>query len=112
MSPSTSKRKPARHILGEQFAEPDLVDLIFDRFVAQFPQISQHSLAELKAEMRAQVSGDEHYIRKREPTERQRLVRLVLEQFNGRNASELARQLGIGRSSVYRILKQPGRAVR
>jgi transcriptional regulator of acetoin/glycerol metabolism len=109
-SPPQPKRKPARHLLSEKFAEPDLVDLIFDRFVAQFPEISQHSLSELKADMRAEVAGDNHYIPKRAPTERQRLVLQVLEQFNGRNASEVARRLGIGRSTVYRILKQPGRA--
>ncbi|WP_373995244.1 helix-turn-helix domain-containing protein [Massilia sp. WG5] len=29
--------------------------------------------------------------------------------FNGRNASEVARKLGIGRATVYRIIKQEER---
>lgn len=32
----------------------------------------------------------------------------VRERFNGRNASTLARELGVGRATVYRWLKQPG----
>lgn len=110
MPKPTAKPKPARHLLSEKFADPDVVDLIFERFVAHFPEISAASLAELKADMRSQIAGDAHYIAKRPPAERQRLVLQVLEQFNGRNASEVARRLGIGRTTVYRILKQPGKA--
>lgn len=32
----------------------------------------------------------------------------VRRMFNGRNATEIARVLGIGRATVYRILKRPG----
>jgi len=35
-------------------------------------------------------------------------ARKVLALFNGRNAREVARKLGISRTSVYRYLKQPG----
>jgi hypothetical protein len=39
-----------------------------------------------------------------------RLAQQVLTLFNGRNATEVARELeGIGRATVYRKLKQPGR---
>lgn len=33
----------------------------------------------------------------------------VRRRFNGRNARELARELEIGRATVYRIVKTPGR---
>ena len=40
--------------------------------------------------------------------ERERITAEVLRVFNGRNAAEVARRLGIGRATVYRIIKQEG----
>jgi DNA-directed RNA polymerase specialized sigma subunit len=39
------------------------------------------------------------------------MARKALALFNGRNAREVARRLGISRPHVYRLLKQPGGSV-
>ena len=96
-------------------AEPDLVDRIFD-YILSDPHLaaaltalgseSGRKLESIKASVRSEFRGEECYIAGRPATERQRTVARVLALFNGRNASEVARRLGIGRSTVYRILKQ------
>lgn len=86
--------------------EPDLVDRIFDYLLAEFPQIAGERIDSAKAAVRAEFGGEDVYIPARGATERQRLVAEVLSLFNGRNASEIARRLGISRASVYRFLKQ------
>lgn len=91
-------------------ANPDLVDRIFEYIVQEVPGIAAPRLAQLKIDIRAEFAGEDHYIPKRPVTERQALVAQVLALFNGRNASELARTLQISRATVYRVLKQPGRA--
>ncbi len=88
-------------------AEPDLVDRIFDYILAEFPQISA-SVQKHKAAVRAEFKGEECYIAGKPATARQQQVSQVLALFNGRNASEVARRLQIGRSTVYRVLKQSG----
>lgn len=88
-------------------AEPDLVDRIFDYILAEFPQISA-SVQKHKAAVRAEFKGEECYIAGKPATARQQQVSQVLALFNGRNATEVARRLQIGRSTVYRVLKQSG----
>ena len=88
-------------------AEPDLVDRIFDYILSEFPQISA-SVQKHKAAVRAEFKGEECYIAGKPATARQQQVSQVLALFNGRNASEVARRLQIGRSTVYRVLKQSG----
>jgi hypothetical protein len=88
--------------------DPDLVDRIFDYLLAEFPQIAGDRFARAKQAVRDEFRGEEVYIAARPLTERQRLVNEVLRLFNGRNAREVARRLGIGKTTVYRIIKQPG----
>lgn len=88
--------------------EPDLVDRIFEYIIEQLPELASRA-PELQAAVRAEFSGEEVKIGRRSPDERQRLVEEVLRAFNGRNATEIARRLGIGRATVYRWLKQAGR---
>lgn len=91
--------------------DPDLVDRIFD-FLADDPRIAvlqPQALAELKTAVRAEFRGEECYIASRPASARQELAATVLAMFNGRNASEVARALRIGRATVYRVLKQSGR---
>lgn len=98
-------------------AEPDLVDRIFD-YILSDPALAtamqQASLAEkvsvpkLKAAVRAEFRGEECYIAGRPATARQEIAAKVLALFNGRNATEVGRRLGISRRTVYRVLKQPG----
>jgi len=88
-------------------AEPDLVDRIFDYLIEQMPEISRIA-ADLKPAVRAEFAGEECYIATRPATARQEMVAQVLSLFNGRNASEVARELKISRATVYRVIKQPG----
>lgn len=87
--------------------DPDLVDRIFDYILQELPSLKPR-MAEMKAEVRAEFQGEECYIPMRGATDRQQRVQQVLALFNGRNASDVARRLQISRSTVYRLLKQPG----
>lgn len=87
---------------------PDLVDLIFDYIVAEFPEMKGRAPA-LKEATRKEFSGIETYIPQRSPTERQNKVNEVMRLFNGRNATEIARRLHISRATVYRVIKTAGR---
>lgn len=90
---------------------PDLVDLIFDYIVAEFPEIAECSarLDQMRAAVRSEFAGTETYVPKRSASERQQLAGEVLRLFNGRNASEVARRLRISRPTVYRYIKTAGR---
>lgn len=102
-------------------AEPDLVDRIFDyilsdptlaRAIEQSALAQKNTVPKLKAAVRAEFKGEECYIAGRPASARQELVAQVLSLFNGRNASEVARQLNIGRATVYRCLKQPASEIK
>lgn len=88
-------------------ADQDLVDAIFAYIFAEFPQFAARA-AEIKQEVRKDFSGDRAYIARRSQAERDKLAAEVLAMFNGRNASEVARRLNIGRATVYRIIKTDG----
>ena len=92
-------------------AEPDLVDRIFD-YILSDPvlavAIKKTSLSNIKSAVRAEFKGEECYIAGKPATARQQQVSQVLALYNGRNATEVARRLQIGRSTVYRVLKQSG----
>ncbi len=88
-------------------AEPDLVDRIFDYIAQELPEVSG-SVCHLKTKVRAEFRGEECYIANRPATARQQQVAQVLALFNGRNATEVARRLGISRVTVWRMLKQSG----
>ncbi|MGY8903214.1 MAG: Mor transcription activator family protein [Burkholderiales bacterium] len=89
-------------------AEPDLVDRIFEYILQTHPDFAG-AVEKLKKDVRAEFSGSEHYVRTQDIADRQARVHNVLRLFNGRNASEIARTLQIGRATVYRIIKQAGR---
>lgn len=89
-------------------AEPDLVDRIFEYLLREFPQITGLQAEGLRQAVRDEYRGEKVWVAKRPPSERQRQAQQVLALFNGRNATEVARQLRIGRATVYRILKQAG----
>ena len=91
-------------------ANPDLVDRIFDYVLEICPEIKGERIAELKQAAREEFRGERCYINERSPTDRQQMVASILAHFNGRNASEVARRLGISRATVYRYIKQAGRA--
>jgi DNA-binding NtrC family response regulator len=87
-------------------ADPDLVDRIFDYAVKLMPEIAAHRVAIVNA-LRDEFAGSKAYVRKRGDVDP--VAVKVLSIFNGRNATETARELGIGRATVYRKIKQPGR---
>jgi len=92
-------------------AEPDLVDRIFDYVIHLIPEIAGEParLDEAKTAVRSEFKGDRPYIKSRSDLDRQAIAHQVLSLFNGKNATEVARRLGISRATVYRLIKQPGR---
>lgn len=89
-------------------ADPDLVDRIFEYLLAEFPQLAGPQLEVAKTAVRDEFRGEDVYIAARPMTERRRQAQEILALFNGRNATEVARRLRISRSTVYRVIKQPG----
>ena len=87
-------------------AEPDLVDRIFEYVLTVLPELAQEPamLDQAKTAVREEFAGARIYVRKSEPD----LAGRILALYNGRNASQVARELGISRATVYRKLKQPG----
>lgn len=94
-------------VTNEAFSNPDLVDAIFAFITDEFPAFASRA-AVLKEEVRREFSGIEIYIPQRSIAQREKLTKEVLAMFNGRNATEVARRLNIGRATVYRIIKQDG----
>lgn len=100
-------RNPTPKLAALLQAEPDLVDRIFEYILAELPELSAAAMR-IKEQARAEFAGEECYIAGRPATARQEQVSQVLALFNGRNTTEVARRLGIGRTTVWRILKQSG----
>ncbi|MGK2897216.1 MAG: hypothetical protein ACSLE9_00815 [Burkholderiaceae bacterium] len=105
------------HVLSERFADPDLVDRIFEYIVQLLPELAGRHL-DVKRAIRDEFASERVYVRRaggersrRSADEPHPLAGEVLRMFNGRNATEVARELRISRATVYRLLKQPGRAV-
>lgn len=90
---------------------PDLVDRIFDYLVEVVPAMREHA-ADLKAEVRAEFGGERQYVKFDAELRQSQRMQAVLRLFDGRNATEVARALGISRPTVYRYLKQAGTAER
>lgn len=96
-------------------SDPDLVDRIFE-YIFSDPDLAQAveryskqgdiDKVKLKESVRAEFKGEECYVAGRPATARQQMVVEVLALFNGRNATEVARRLGISRPTVYRYIKQ------
>lgn len=88
--------------------EPDLVDRIFDYICKQIPEMATQDLDAHKSAVREEFAGSREFIKSNRSQKSLDLADQVLRKFNGRNATELARELGISRPSVYRILKRHG----
>lgn len=92
---------------AQQITEPDLVDMIVDYVVSREPTLAARR-DEITTDLRAEFGGQRWYVAARPETERQWRVSEIMARFNGRNATEVARKLGISRATVYRTIKQPG----
>lgn len=113
----TQRIKP--HQSAEHVPDPDLVDRVFDYLVTRYPELTNQPIGEIKAALRDEFAGERVYIARRpqqnpavarNTQQRQAMAHQVLSLFNGRGATEVARSLGISRATVYRVLKQSGRA--
>ena len=87
----------------------DFVDRVFAYLLAEFPQMAGPRFSQAERAVREELAGERVYVQARGASERQALAREVLSLFDGRNASEVARRLNIGRATVYRLLKQSRR---
>lgn len=90
---------------------PDLVDRIFAYLIEIVPAIAQDKehLEQAKAAVRDEFGGCEAWVRSPRTEKSRAMADQVLSMFNGRNATEVARALNIGRATVYRCIKTPGR---
>ena len=88
--------------------QSDLLEQFVDQLYEAVPDLNPNDRERIEAfaeRMRLEHGGGETYIRKRVAgTRRERALAL----FNGRNTTEVARELGVSRATVYRLLKQPG----
>lgn len=101
---------PTPHLQALIDRDPDLVDRIFEYLLAEFPHLAGPRFAQAKRAVRSEFNGERVRIGSPKPRDRADLVEATLAHFNGRNASEVARRLGIGRATVYRLIKQAGHA--
>jgi Mor family transcriptional regulator len=71
-------------------------------------EVSKQLAAEIEQRLRSEMAGDRGYISSASTASREAKHELVRRMFNGRNATQIARELKMGRATVYRILKRPG----
>ena len=62
----------------------------------------------IEQRLRQEMAGDRGYISNESTASRQQKYDRVRRMFNGRNATAIAKELKIGRTTVYRILKTAG----
>lgn len=87
----------------------DIAYEVASDMMKQWPADIRRQLAEkIEERLRREMAGDRGYIRSAASSTRQEKYDRVRRMFNGRNAMEIARELKIGRTTVYRILKTPG----
>ena len=93
--------------------DPDFVDRVWQYMLTQWPLqlqgIPPDQVEDVKQRIREAERGERPYITPAGVAQRQRRAEQILALFNGRNAAEVARELNIGRATVYRTLKQSGR---
>lgn len=96
-TPQTIKRKAAD---AKRQAEPDIVDRMVALITDARPDLIDEMMS-IAEKLRQEVGGERVYVRRRRD-----LAAVIIEQFDGRNATQLARALGIGRTTVYRHLRK------
>jgi hypothetical protein len=96
-------------VVRPQFVpEPDLVARMVAFIGQERPELDAATLAAVEQRLRQEFGGDTVYVAKQTTRDRGDLVAQVRRMFNGRNATEIARRLKIGRSTVYRMVKTAG----
>lgn len=87
--------------------QPDVLDRLMSKLQDLHP-IPEKEAAELHAALREEFGGERSTIYKRSAAEKAKMVNTALRKLNGHNATEIARELGVSRATVYRYIKQPG----
>lgn len=89
---------------------PDLVDRMFEYLIELLPELRGNaaSVERVEQQLRKEFAGQAAYVPVRSSMDKAEERRQVLRLWNGRNATGVARALGISRATVYRHLKQPG----
>lgn len=89
---------------------PDLVDRMFEYLVELLPELrgSPAKVESIQQQLRSEFAGQDAYIPARSSLDKAEERRRVMQLWDGRNATAVARALGISRATVYRHLKQPG----
>lgn len=82
----------------------DLLDRMIERLRQIEPTFSESMAVELEMQLRHEFGGEKHWVYKRIPPGE--LAERVRQRFNGRNAGQVAEELGIHRATVYRVLKK------
>lgn len=91
---------------AELFDEADFVDRVFAYILTMLPELAGRE-GDIKRSLREEFGGGTRVYVRRYP-ERERVRLEVSRMFDGRNATQIARVLGISRATVYRHLKQRG----
>lgn len=110
--PTTRSAQAAAPLFHGQSTEEadrqrDLVTAMFDLLEETHPDVIKPHRDVLEADVRHYMKGARGTIMDKPDSETR--ARRVLALFNGRNAREVARKLGIGKTSVYRYIKQAGK---
>ena len=87
----------------------DVATEVANDIVKQWAAELGRELAEkIEKRLRREMAGDRIYISNESESSRKQKYDMVRRMYNGRNATAIARELKIGRATVYRILKTPG----
>lgn len=82
----------------------DLLRRMIERLQQIEPSFTEAVAVQLEQQLRAEFGGEETRIYRRPPPDL--LADAVRARFNGRNAGQVAHELGIHRSTVYRVLRR------
>lgn len=110
IAPYTLPDKVKAPAMPEANFAPDLVDRMFEYLIELLPELrgSAAAVERVEQQLRSEFAGQDVYIPAKSLVDKAEERRQVLRLWNGRNATSVARSLGISRATVYRYLKQPG----
>jgi Mor family transcriptional regulator len=80
----------------------DLIDRMIERLKHIEPALGEDRAEALERVLREEFAGEVVRVRKR--GRNSDIEQAVRERFNGRNVAELAKELGVHRATVYRVL--------
>lgn len=81
--------------------EPDIVVRMLELVRDQLPELAPAQARAIEQQIRSEFGGGQVYLRARRSVEAE-----VSARWDGRNHVQLARELGVGRSTVYRVIER------